>query len=94
MRDLVWLVQEATVEAEVAGRFQVDETLAQTTVAAARRHYQARLSPKYRRVMQKVAETHRRTDDQECDELLFGNFILSYINQEIWFDAHSILWQE
>ncbi len=92
MRDLIRLMQDACVEAEIAGLQQIEQKIAGNVVAALRRQYEAQLTPKYRQVIEKVRQSQQRTEDEECDVLLAGNFILSYSNQDIWFDVHSILW--
>jgi len=93
MRDLIRLVQDASVQAEIAGLHQVDQPTAHRVVATLRRMYKAQLTPKYEKILEQVRQTHARTEDPECDTLLEGNFVLSYSNDDIWFDVHSILWQ-
>lgn len=92
MRDLIRMVREATTNAEIAGKGQIDQDAAEKAVVDWRRQYDAQLTPRYRKVLQKVEQTHQRTDDEECDELLQGNFILSYLDGIVWYDVHSILW--
>jgi len=91
MRDLIRLVREAAAGAEIAGASKITKTLAEKAVADLRRQFEAQLLPKHREVLAKVRKSHQRTDDEICDELLQGNFILSYINDEVWFDTHSLL---
>lgn len=94
-RDLMFLFRQAAFIAKRAGENRIDESLARQAVADYRRKFEAALTPKYYEVLEKVAKSKRRTDDRLCDELIMGNFILSYIDEEgeIWFDVHSILWQ-
>lgn len=92
MRDLIRLVREAATNAEIAGKGRIGEGEAQKAVSDWRRQYQAQLTPRYRKVLEEVGRTHQRTDDPECDELLQGNFVLSYLDGEVWYDVHSILW--
>jgi hypothetical protein len=91
MRDLVQLMQDAVVGAEIARTTTIDREVAMRTVSAWRRQFQAQLTPKCEEVLRSVRQNHLRTDDEECDTLLEGNFILSYINNDVWFDVHSIL---
>ena len=91
MRDLVQLMQDAVVGAEIAKTSTIDREVAMRTVSAWRRQFQAQLTPKCEEVLRSVRQNHLRTDDEECDTLLEGNFILSYINNDVWFDVHSIL---
>ncbi len=91
MRDLIRLVQDSAVKAEVAGQDRIDKTTAEETIADLRRLYEAQLNPKYEAELERVRQTHRLTGTPECDELLYGNFVLSFVNRDIWFDVHSIL---
>ena len=91
MRDLIRLVRDACVRAEIAGQTKIDSETAHTVVAALRREFEAQLTPKYQHVLDEVRKSKRRTEDPECDLLLKGNFILSYSNDNIWYDVHSIL---
>ena len=91
MRDLVRLVREATVKAELAGRRQIDMEIANQTVLSMRRDYKASLNVVYRQELAQVLETHEVTGSEKCDELLLGNYVLSYVNDGIWFDVHSVI---
>jgi len=92
MRDLIRLMRDAVVQAEIAGQRRIEPETARGAVAALRREYDAQLTPKYQRVLDEVRKTHHRDESPECDLLLAGNFILSYSNEKLWYDAHSILW--
>jgi hypothetical protein len=92
MRDLIRLMRDACVQAEIAGQRTIVPQIASRAVAALRREYRAQLTPKYQRVLDEVRKTHQRAETPECDLMLAGNFILSYSNEEIWYDVHSILW--
>lgn len=91
MRDLIRLVQQAAVEAEVNGSDHIAKEYAQEAVNELRRQLDAQLTPKYREVLKKVRKTHQRTDDPECDMLLRNDVVLSYANDDVWFDAHAVL---
>jgi hypothetical protein len=91
MRDLIRLVQNAALKADLAGRDQIDDVDAREAAAELRRQLDAQLTPKYREVLRKVNETHQRTDDEECDTLLRSDIVLSYVNKDVWFDSHSAL---
>jgi hypothetical protein len=94
VRDLVFLVNEAALIADMAGEERIDKAIAGRAVADFRRKYEAALTPSSRKVLEEVAHTKQRTDDPLCDVLIMSNFILSYIDEEgdIWFDMHSVLW--
>jgi hypothetical protein len=91
MRDLIRLVREATVKAELAGQRRIDLEIAHQTVLSMRRDYQASLSTAYREELMGILETHKVTGKEKCDELLLGNYVLSYVNDGIWFDVHSVI---
>jgi hypothetical protein len=100
VRDLVFLVNEAALIADMAGEERIDKAIAGRAVADFRRKYEAALTPSYRKVLEEVARTKQRTEYKDekgvnlCDVLIMSNFILSYIDEEgdIWFDVHSVLW--
>jgi len=94
VRDLMLLISEAVLTADIAGEKYIDVPVAKQAVADFRRKYEAALTPAYRKVLKDVERTKQRTDDPLCDELVLSNFILSYIDEEgeIWFDVHSVLW--
>jgi len=92
MRDLIRLVQDSAVKAEIAGQERIDKPIAEEAVADLRRLYTAQLNPRYRKELEQVQQLHEPTGTPECDELLYGNFVLSYVNHDVWFDVHSILW--
>lgn len=94
VRDLMFLVREAALNAEMAGEKRIDVPIARQAVADFRRKFEAALTPAYREILERVANCKSRIDDPLCDELIMANFILSYIDEEgeIWFDVHSVLW--
>jgi Ni2+-binding GTPase involved in maturation of urease and hydrogenase len=92
MRDLIYLFRETALKADIAGATRITKSQAEKAAAALRRQFEAQLRPKYRKILEQVHQSHQIPDDPLCDELLQGNFILSYVNEEVWFDTHSILW--
>jgi hypothetical protein len=91
MRDLIRLMREATVKAELAGQRQIDLDVAQQTVLSMRRDYKASLNVVYRQELAEVLKAHEVTGSEKCDELLLGNYVLSYVNEGIWFDVHTVI---
>lgn len=91
MRDLIRLVQDSAVKAEVAGQERIDKPIAEEAVADLRRLYTAQLNPRYRQELEQVQRLHEPAGTPECNELLYGNFVLSYVNHDVWFDVHAIL---
>lgn len=92
MRDLIRLVQDATVKAEVAGRARITRAIAQEAVDDLRRWYAGHLTSRYHQELGRVHRAHELSGSVEGEELLRVNMILSYLNRDIWFDAHPILW--
>ncbi len=92
VRDLIRLMRDACVQAELDGSRRIEPETAQNVVAALRREYEAQLTPRYRDVLAEVRKTQQRVEGPECDLMLAGNFVLSYSNKDIWYDVHSILW--
>jgi hypothetical protein len=91
MRDLIYLMREAALTADVTDVSRITKSDAESSIAALRRQFEAQLRPKHRKILAQVHQSHQVTDDEFCNELLQGNFILSYVNEEVWFDTHSIL---
>jgi hypothetical protein len=91
MRDLIQLIRDAANETELADLSRISKALAEKAVARLRRQFEAQLRPKHRKILAQVHQSHQVPDDPLCDELLQGNFILSYVNDDVWFDTHSIL---
>jgi len=56
-----------------------------------RRDLKASLNVIYRRELAEVLKTHEVTGSEKCDELLLANYVLSYVNDDIWFDVHSVI---
>lgn len=91
MRDVVTLMQEAATLAEIAHASAIGSGAAALAVNQRRQLYAVQLRPQYLRVLEQVRKTRARTDDPECDELLRANLVLSFVNDDVWFDAHAIL---
>ena len=94
MRDFIRLIQSAALQAEVAGNERIGKPEAAKALNELRRQLMAQLTPKYYEVLDGVRRTHKRVDADECDQLLRNDIILSYVNEDIWFDAHAALTDE
>jgi hypothetical protein len=79
------------VKAELAGQRRIDLEVADQTVLSMRRDYKASLNVVYRQELAEVLRSHEVTGSEKCDELLLGNYVLSYVNDGIWFDVHSVI---
>lgn len=91
MRDFIRLVQGAAMQAEVTSKGQIGRPEASKAVNELRRQLMAQLTPNYRRVLDEVRRTHDRVDAPECDLLLRNNVVVSYFNDDVWYDAHAAL---
>lgn len=97
MRDLIRLMQSATLEAELAGKDRIEEREAKRVLNELRRQLMAQLTPDYHEVLQHVHETHQRAggdEGEKCDLMLRNDIVLGYVNDDIWFDAHAALTPE
>ncbi len=97
MRDLIRLMQSATLEAELAGKTRIEEREAKRVLNALRRQLMAQLTPDYHDVLQHVRDTQQRAggdEGEKCDLMLRNDIVLGYVNDDIWFDAHAALTPE
>jgi hypothetical protein len=91
LTDFVRLVQTAALQAEVAGAAQIGISEASKALNELRRQLMAQLTPKYRDVLDQVRSAHQRVDSPKCDLLLRNNMVVSYFNDDVWYDAHAAL---
>jgi hypothetical protein len=98
MRDLIRLVQSAALEAEIAGGERIEAREASRALNELRRALMAQLTPEYHEILDQVRATHQRVSGEgvgdKCDQLLRNDVVLSYVNDDIWFDAHAALTPE
>ena len=94
MRDFIRLVQASALQAEVANKDRIGKREAATALNELRRQFMAQITPEYQRVLDEVREKHRRVAGKECDLLLRNNIVLSYVNDDIWYDVHAALTDE
>ncbi len=105
VRDLIRLVQSATLHADVAGEHHITPRAAYKALNELRRQLLAQMDPDYHAVLRTVRETHDRVGGEQagerCDQLLRNGVVLSYINDlndDIWYDGHTALtehpWKE
>lgn len=94
LRNLVRLFQNAAMDAQVAGQAAVDMRIARRVLSAERREMQAMLTTAGQAEMEAVVTSQRLSGSDLCDELVYANFILSYINDDIWYDCHPLLRDE
>lgn len=92
MRDLVALMRYAAREAELAGQSRIGEDVAWEAVYWRRRDLSAALNAVYRQELQQVLKTHDApTGTDEGAALLYGNYVVSYRNRELWYDVHTAI---
>ncbi|MCS7350069.1 MAG: hypothetical protein RMM10_00945 [Anaerolineae bacterium] len=90
--DLIRLVRLAIVEAEMEGAGRIERKQALRAIARLRRLYEAAMTPGDRALLKEAHRTHQRPEGPRAEELIRHNYLLSYLNETIWFDAHPILW--
>lgn len=90
--DLIQLVRLAIVEAEMEGAGRIERKHAVRAIARLRQLYEAALTPSDRELLKEARRTHQRPEGPRAEDLIRHNYLLSYLNDTIWFDAHPILW--
>ena len=98
MRDFIRLMQSAALQTEIADKERIGKTEATKALNELCRQLMAQLTPDYHDVLDAVRKTHQRVGGEEggekCDQLLRNDIVLSYVNDDIWFDAHAALTNE
>jgi hypothetical protein len=92
LRDLIRLIQDAAARAELQQRDRIDAATVHNVIATLRRLYASHLTDKHYQELQRVHTAHALAGTDAESELLRANFIISHINDDVWFDAHPILW--
>jgi hypothetical protein len=88
MREMVSLMREAVVQADVMGETKVTLPAARAAVYKLRRQYAAGLREEHYHELQKFNVTHIPSRNEVCSDLLRNLYILSYTNEELWYDIH------
>lgn len=88
VRELIHLVHDAALVAQVNGEARIGETVARKAIYRLRRQYSAALSLPYLEELKQVHETGRPTGTEICDKLLQNLYILSYANDALWYAVH------
>jgi hypothetical protein len=98
MRDFIRLIQSASLYAEIAGKERIGKPEAAKALNELRRQLMAQLTPDYHEILNKVRQTHQRVggadEGEKCDLLLRNDVVLSYVNDDIWYDVHAALSEE
>ncbi len=88
MREMVSLMREAVTQAEIRGETSVTAPISRAAVYALRRQYAAGLRREHYRELEDFHTTGVPSQSKECHELLRNLYILSYINDDFWYDVH------
>jgi len=88
MREFIRLVQNALVEMQLDKGEQVILRHAEKAVYRARRSFKAGLSHEHYHEMEYLLLRGERSDNAACNELLKNLYILSYTNDQMWYDIH------
>jgi hypothetical protein len=98
MRDFIRLIQSAALFAELADKEGIGKPEAAKALNELRRQLMAQLTPDYHEILDKVRQTHQRVggegEGEKCDLLLRNDVVLSYVNDDIWYDVHAVLTDE
>lgn len=88
MREFIRLVQTALVEMRVAKMAQVSLEHAQDAIFRERRSYKAGLKISHYEELDAFMQRGIPSETETCDELLRNLYILSYSNDDLWYDIH------
>ncbi len=88
MREMISLMREAIVQAEISGETQVNLRAARAAVYKLRRQYAAGLRQEHYRELEDFRATGIPSRSKDCDDLLRNLYILSFINDTFWYDIH------
>jgi len=88
MREMVSLMREAVTQAEIRGETRVTEPIVRAAVYALRRQYAAGLRLEHYRELESFRTIGVPSQSEECHDLLRNLYILSYINDGLWYDIH------
>ncbi len=96
MRDFIRLVQNAVVYTQISKKDRIGILEAVKALNELRRQLKAQLTPDYQAIVDLVYKDQKRVDGtdgqgEKCDLLLRNDIILGYVNEDIWFDKHSVL---
>jgi hypothetical protein len=88
MREMVSLMREAIVEAEVEGETQIRLRAARSATYKLRRQYAAGLHQEHYETLKTFLVNGRPSQGRHSNDLLRNLYILSYMNDQLWYDVH------
>lgn len=88
MREFIRLVQSALVSARAKSVAKINLSVAEEAMYRVRRDFKAGLDAKHFEEMARFLNSGVPSGTEECDELLENLYILSYINNDLWYDIH------
>ncbi len=91
MRQLIALMRDAILEAEVRSQCQIDLLAARKAAYAEQRKYSRPLGRTEFEELQRFLESPRRSGTEVGDNLILNLYILSYVNDGVWYDLHPIV---
>jgi len=91
MRQLISLMRDAILEAEVNSQRRVDRLIARKAAYSEQRKYSRPLGRTEFEELQGFLVTHRRSGTEVGDNLILNLYILSYVNDSVWYDLHPLV---
>jgi hypothetical protein len=88
MREFIRLVQSALVSARVKKLDRINYEIATEAMFRARRDFKAGLDEQHFQEIARFLRSGVPSGTLECEELLENLYILSYINNNLWYDIH------
>ena len=88
MREMVSLMREAVVQAEISEERQITLRAARAAVYKLRRQYAAGLRQEHYETLENFLSTGLPAQSSVSDDMLRNLYILSYINDQLWYDVH------
>ena len=91
MRQLIVLMREAILEAETRSQRRIDLLSARKAVYSEQRKFSLPLGRTEFEELQGFLESLRRSGTEVGDNLILNLYILSYVNDSVWYDLHPIV---
>lgn len=91
MRQIILLMRQAILEAEVNSQRRIDLSSAHKAVYRVQRGYARPLGRAERQELREFLATFERSGTEMGDTLILNGYILNYINYDVWYDVNSIV---
>ncbi len=91
MRQLIRLVREAILEAEINAQQQIDLLTARRAVHRVQRGYAISLGRIERQELKEFLDIRERSGTEVGDILILNGYILNYINDRVWYELNPVV---